>query len=61
MPGIIMEVVILYGTENIDWEELCELFRLAPLGTREPERLKLAAENSHTELLVALCRTKLRH
>ena len=48
MPGIIMEVVILYGTENIDWEELCELFRLAPLGNREPERLQLAAKSSHT-------------
>ena len=43
-----MNISIEYGTENIDWAALCEIFRLAPLGTREPERLKAAAENSHT-------------
>jgi len=43
-----MDVVIKYGTENIDWVALCEVFRLAPLGIREPYRLKIAAENSHT-------------
>ncbi len=43
-----MNISIKYGVENIDWVELCEIFRLAPLGTREPEKLKIAAENSHT-------------
>ena len=43
-----MSIFIKYGTENIDWLALCEIFRLAPLGTREPEKLKIAAENSHT-------------
>jgi len=43
-----MNISIKYGTENIDWVALCEIFRLAPLGTREPEKLKIAAENSHT-------------
>ncbi|WP_054699992.1 GNAT family N-acetyltransferase [Desulfosarcina cetonica] len=43
-----MNITIKYGTENIDWMALCEIFRLAPLGTREPEKLKIAAENSHT-------------
>lgn len=43
-----MNITIIYGTENIDWMALCEIFRLAPLGTRETEKLKLAAENSHT-------------
>lgn len=43
-----MNLSIKYGTENIDWAALCEIFRLAPLGTREPEKLKIAAENSHT-------------
>jgi aralkylamine N-acetyltransferase len=43
-----MNISITYGTENIDWEALCEIFRRAPLGTREPEMLKIAAENSHT-------------
>ena len=43
-----MNIVIKYGTENIDWVALCEIFRLAPLGIREPEKLKIAAENSNT-------------
>jgi ribosomal protein S18 acetylase RimI-like enzyme len=43
-----MNISIKYGTANIDWIALCEIFRLAPLGTREPEKLKIAAENSHT-------------
>lgn len=43
-----MNITIKYGIENIDWVELCEIFRRAPLGTREPEKLKIAAENSHT-------------
>ncbi len=43
-----MNISIKYGTEDIDWAALCEIFRLAPLGTREPGKLKTAAENSHT-------------
>lgn len=42
-----MNISIEFGTENIDWVALCEIFSLAPLGTREPEKLKLAAENSY--------------
>ena len=41
-----MNISIEYGTENIDWVALCEIFRLAPLGTREPDKLKIAAKNS---------------
>jgi len=43
-----MNISIKYGTQNIDWLALCEIFRLAPLGTREPKKLKIAAENSQT-------------
>lgn len=43
-----MNFYIKYGTENVDWAAVCEIFRLAPLGTREPEKLKIAAENSYT-------------
>ena len=46
--GITMTISIKYGTENIDWRALCEIFRLAPLSTREPGKLKIASENSHT-------------
>lgn len=43
-----MNVSIKYGTEHLNWIEVCEIFRLAPLGTRDPGKLQLAAENSHT-------------
>ncbi|MEW5725272.1 MAG: GNAT family N-acetyltransferase [Thermodesulfobacteriota bacterium] len=43
-----MDFSLKYGTEDIDWAALCEVFRLAPLGLREPDKLKIAAENSHT-------------
>lgn len=42
-----MDISIKLGTETIDWVALCEIFRIAPLGTREPGKLKTAAENSH--------------
>ncbi len=41
-----MKIKIAYGTENIDWPSLCELIRISPLGVRDPEKLKVAAENS---------------
>lgn len=41
-----MNIQIKYGIESIDWAELCELIRASPLGTRDPERLRLASENS---------------
>ena len=34
-----MNISIEYGTENIYWKALCEVFRLAPLGIREPDKL----------------------
>lgn len=41
-----MTIQINYGSESIDWIELCELIRLSPLGTRDTLRLKSATENS---------------
>jgi ribosomal protein S18 acetylase RimI-like enzyme len=41
-----MEIEVKFGCENIDWGELCELICAAPLGIREPERLRIASENS---------------
>lgn len=43
-----MEISIRHGTKHIDWEELCEIFIRAPLGMRDPIRLRCASENSHT-------------
>jgi ribosomal protein S18 acetylase RimI-like enzyme len=41
-----MKISIKYGTESIDWLVLCEIFKLAPLGTREPDKLEMASKNS---------------
>jgi len=41
-----MNLSIKYGTEDIDWIALCEIIRLAPLGTREPDKLEIASKNS---------------
>jgi len=43
-----MRFTVKYGLDHIDWQAVCELIRLAPLGTRDPEKLKKASENSHT-------------
>ena len=42
-----MSFQVKFGTEHLDWSELCLLFERAPLGRREPARLRRAAENSH--------------
>jgi GNAT superfamily N-acetyltransferase len=36
-----------FGIDHIDWEAVCEIIRLAPLGTRDPDRLRAAAANSY--------------
>ena len=41
-----MAIHIKYGIETIDWDQLCELIRISPLGLRDPLRLKNATENS---------------
>jgi ribosomal protein S18 acetylase RimI-like enzyme len=43
-----IHVSIKYGTGHLNWTDVCEIFKLAPLGTRDPKKLQLAAENSHT-------------
>lgn len=41
-----MSISLHFTTENIDWKMIAEIFEKAPLGTREPEKLARAAENS---------------
>ena len=36
-----------FGTDHLDWGEVCEVLERAPLGKREPESLQKAAENSY--------------
>lgn len=42
-----MDISIKFGIEKLDWKEVCDIFLHAPLGTREPERLRIASENSY--------------
>ncbi|PKN80226.1 MAG: hypothetical protein CVU51_14850 [Deltaproteobacteria bacterium HGW-Deltaproteobacteria-1] len=35
-----------YDQENIDWDELSELYKIAPLGEKNPKELELVFGNS---------------
>lgn len=41
-----MTIHIKYGIEDIDWDQLCDVIRVSPLGIRDPLRLRKATENS---------------
>ena len=41
-----MNVEIKFGTKHLNWSEVCQLFERAPLGSREPDRLRRASEQS---------------
>jgi ribosomal protein S18 acetylase RimI-like enzyme len=41
-----------HSLESLDWNELSELYRLAPLGNKNPEGLKTAFTNSMFRCLV---------
>ena len=36
----------IYTSENIDWEALSHLYKIAPLGDKKPENLKIVFSNS---------------
>ena len=46
--------MIRYETDlaNVDWKEAAEVVRLAPLGTREPEKMARAFRNSYAVVVV---------
>jgi predicted N-acetyltransferase YhbS len=41
-----MTIRMQFDTEGVDWAEVVQVFRRAPLGAREPEKLRRACENS---------------
>jgi len=41
-----MNIKWIYDSANVDWIELSELYKLAPLGTKKPDDLKTAFTNS---------------
>ncbi len=42
-----MPISLSFKINGIDWSEVTEIFRQAPLGNREPDKLRRACENSH--------------
>ena len=42
-----MGIRLQFDTDGVKWTETAEVFRRAPLGTREPEKLRRACENSN--------------
>ncbi|HKV11756.1 MAG TPA: GNAT family N-acetyltransferase [Thermoanaerobaculia bacterium] len=47
-----MPLVWSHSIENLDWNELSELYRVAPLGNKSPEVLKTSFTNSMFQCLV---------
>jgi ribosomal protein S18 acetylase RimI-like enzyme len=41
-----MKYQFSYSIEDVDWRELADLYEQAPLGTKDPSRLKTAFNNS---------------
>jgi len=41
-----MPIVWTYSSDNVDWEELSNLYLAAPLGYKHPDDLKIAFSNS---------------
>jgi ribosomal protein S18 acetylase RimI-like enzyme len=41
-----MVFVWSYSIDTLDWQELCDLYRAAPLGNKSAENLKIAFANS---------------
>ena len=41
------EVALRIGLEGLDWPVVCDIFERAPLGKRDPDKLRRAAERSH--------------
>ena len=43
-----MKITLKFDTTNVDWQEAATVIERAPLGTKEPEKLRRAFENTHT-------------
>lgn len=40
-------IAVSIGIEGLDWPVVCGIFEWAPLGKRDPDQLRRAAERSH--------------
>jgi len=52
MPWRPMEMKWMFEQESIDWVELSNLYKIAPLGDKKPEDLKIAFSNSRYKCFV---------
>ena len=43
-----MKITLKFDTTNVDWQEAATVIERAPLGTKDPEKLRRAFENTHT-------------
>lgn len=41
-----MDIQFKFDTKGVNWPEVAEIFKLAPLGIRDPEQLRRSCENS---------------
>ena len=41
-----MNLKLIYNSDNIDWDELSNLYKIAPLGDKKPNDLKIVFSNS---------------
>jgi hypothetical protein len=49
----VFEMNWIFDQESIDWAELSNLYRIAPLGEKKPEDLKIAFSNSRCFVIEA--------
>jgi ribosomal protein S18 acetylase RimI-like enzyme len=47
-----MEIKWIFDQEPIDWHELSNLYRIAPLGDKKPEALEIAFSNSRFKCFI---------
>jgi len=52
-----MNLIWIYNDENIDWNELSSLYKIAPLGDKKAEDLKLVFNNSMFKCFVYIDNT----
>ena len=47
-----MNLQWIYESNNVDWDKLSHLYKIAPLGDKKPEDLKIVFENSRYKCFV---------
>ena len=47
-----MKLTWIYNSDNVDWNELSNLYKIAPLGDKKPENLKTVFSNSRYKCFI---------